>query len=144
MKKIGFVGLAEATTFIGEATLAPAVGLETVRGKSSEPVPQADVAGSCAMGAGRLLVLADHVTGTGGVEGYEGCDGVLGGLGGAGGAVVVVVWLGLPHPACTRLRAIHRSVAESNRPLPRIAGTTRIIRTSGKSDSRRRIQDRER
>jgi hypothetical protein len=69
MKKIGFVGLAEATTFIGEVTLAPAVGLETVRGKSFDPVPQAEVAGSCAMGAGRLLVLADHVIATGGVDG---------------------------------------------------------------------------
>ena len=72
MKKIGLVGVAEATTFIGEVTLAAAAGLVTVSGKSFDPAPQSDVAGSCAVGAGRLLVLGDQVMGTGGVDGYEG------------------------------------------------------------------------
>jgi hypothetical protein len=69
MKNIGFFGVAEATTLIGEVTLAPAVGFEMVSGKSFDPVPQAVLAGSWAVGAGRLLVLGDHVIGTGGVDG---------------------------------------------------------------------------
>jgi hypothetical protein len=64
MKKIGFVGVADATTLIGDVTLAPSVGLDTVNGKSFEPA-----GGAVATGAGRLLVLADHVIGTGGVDG---------------------------------------------------------------------------
>ena len=69
MKKIGFFGVAEATTLIGEVTLAPAVGLETARGKSFDPLPQSDVPGSCAVGAGNRLLLGDQVIGTGGVDG---------------------------------------------------------------------------
>jgi len=69
MKKIEFVGVAEATTLIGDVTLAPAVGCETVSGKSSDPVPQSAAAGSAAVGAGNLLLLADHVIATGGVDG---------------------------------------------------------------------------
>jgi hypothetical protein len=37
MKKMGFVGLAEATTVAGEVTVWPSVGLLTVNGKSFEP-----------------------------------------------------------------------------------------------------------
>jgi len=73
MKKIGFVGLAVATTLTGEATLDWSVGFETVRGKSFDPPGsggvQVDVGGSHAGGAGSRLVLGDHVIGTGGVEG---------------------------------------------------------------------------
>ncbi|HZW80241.1 MAG TPA: hypothetical protein VFF50_07210 [Candidatus Deferrimicrobiaceae bacterium] len=69
MKKIGFFGVAEATTLIGDVTLALAVGLETVRGKLFEPLPQSAVAGFWAVGAGKLLLLADHEMGTGAVEG---------------------------------------------------------------------------
>ena len=65
MKKIGFVGVAEATTVRGEVTVAPVVGLEIVRGKSSDPLG----GGTCAGGAGRGLVCGVHVMGTGGVEG---------------------------------------------------------------------------
>jgi len=64
MKKIGFFGVADATTLIGDVTLDPSVGLETVNGKSFEPA-----GAGVAMGAGRLLVLGDHVIGTGGVDG---------------------------------------------------------------------------
>jgi hypothetical protein len=69
MKKIGLVGVAEAVTVSGDVTLAAAVGLETVSGKSFDPVPHTEVAGSCAVGAGRSLLLGDHVIGCGGVEG---------------------------------------------------------------------------
>lgn len=69
MKKIGFFGVAEATTLIGDVTLAPAPGLEIVRGKLLEPLPQSAVTGFWAVGAGKLLLLADHVMGTGAVEG---------------------------------------------------------------------------
>jgi hypothetical protein len=61
-----------ATTVIGEVTLSPAVGFETVSGKSFDPLPQSEVPGSCAVGAGSRLLVADQVIGTGGVEGYEG------------------------------------------------------------------------
>jgi len=64
MKKIGFFGVADATTLIGDVILDPSVGLETVNGKSFEPT-----GGGVAMGAGRLLVPGDHVIGTGGVGG---------------------------------------------------------------------------
>jgi hypothetical protein len=69
MKKIGFFGIAEATTLIGDVTPAPALGLEIVRGKLLEPLPQSAVTGFWAVGAGKLLLLADHVMGTGAVEG---------------------------------------------------------------------------
>jgi hypothetical protein len=65
MKKIGLVGVAEATTFNGEVVDSPVVGLETVNGKSLEPAG----GGSCAVGAGRGLVCGDHVIATGGVDG---------------------------------------------------------------------------
>jgi len=64
MKKIGFFGVADATTLIGDVILDPSVGLEMVSGKSFEPA-----GGAVAGGAGRLLVLGDHVIGTGGVDG---------------------------------------------------------------------------
>jgi hypothetical protein len=38
MKNIGFFGLAEAVTVVGEVTVAPSVGLETVNGKSLDPL----------------------------------------------------------------------------------------------------------
>ncbi len=62
---MGFFGCAEATTLMGEVTVEEFVGLETARGKSSDPPG----AGTCAGGAGRGLELGDHVIGTGGVEG---------------------------------------------------------------------------
>jgi len=64
MKKIGFFGVADATTLIGDVTLDPSIGLETVSRKSFEPD-----GGAVAGGAGKLLVLGDHVIGTGGVDG---------------------------------------------------------------------------
>ena len=81
MKKIGFLGVAEATTVTGEVVVAPSVGLEIVRGKSLE----APGGGCCAGGAGSGLDWGDQVTGTGGVDGLVGWDG------GAGDGVVVVV-----------------------------------------------------
>jgi hypothetical protein len=32
MKKIGFVGVADATTLVGDVTVSPSMGLVTVRG----------------------------------------------------------------------------------------------------------------
>jgi hypothetical protein len=69
MKKMGFFGVAEATTLMGEVMLAAAVGFETVNGKSFDPFPQAEFAGSSAISAGSVLLLGDHVIDTGGVEG---------------------------------------------------------------------------
>jgi len=108
MKKIGFVGAAEATTLIGDVTLAPAAGLETVSGKSFDPVPQSEVEGSSAVGAGSRLPLAVHVIGTAGVDGYEGVAGVVGVVG------VVVIFELEPHPVSTMPRKIKRKVSASN------------------------------
>lgn len=46
---MGLVGVAVATTLIGEVTLAPAVGFDMVNGKSFEPAGGgvANGAGSC-------------------------------------------------------------------------------------------------
>src|ERR1700704_2970606 len=96
MKKIGFFGLADATTAAGEVTVAPSDGLEIVRGKSFE----ADGGGTCAGGAGSGLVCGVHVIGTGGVDGTVGGAGLFG-----GGVVVVVVFVALPQPASIRLAA---------------------------------------
>jgi len=65
MKKMGFLGLAEAVTVAGEVTEVASLGLETVRGKSFEP----GGGGSCAGGAGRALDEGDQVIATGGVDG---------------------------------------------------------------------------
>lgn len=62
---MGFFGLAEATTFAGEVTVPPSVGLEMVSGKSLDPAG----GGTCAGGAGSGLVCGDQLIGTGGVEG---------------------------------------------------------------------------
>jgi hypothetical protein len=111
MKKIGLVGVADATTLIGDVVLAPGEGLETVSGKSSDPVPQSELAGSCAVGAGNLLVLADHVIATGGVVGKEGEVGVGLGVGVGVGAGVVVVALGVPpHP----IRKVPAEITSAN------------------------------
>jgi hypothetical protein len=65
MKKIGFVGVADATTLIGDVTLAPAVGFEIVNGKSFDPA-----GGGVASGAGNCWLFPGvHVIGTGGVDG---------------------------------------------------------------------------
>ena len=103
MKKIGLFGVAVATTLIGDVRLAPAVGLETVRGKSFDPVPQSTVDGSCAAGAGKLLVLGVQLMETGGVEGYEGCVGGGVGLGMGVGAGAGDVFESLPQPDKIRL-----------------------------------------
>ncbi len=113
MKKIGLVGAADATTVMGDVTVEAAVGLETVSGKSFDPLPQSEVAGSCAVGAGSLLVLGDHVTGTGGVDGYVGWEGEEGGVGagvGVGVVVVVVVLETALHPRSERLSEINRNI----------------------------------
>lgn len=62
---MGFLGLAEAATVIGEVDVAPSVGLEIVSGKSLEPAG----GGTSAAGAGNGLEEGDHVIGTGGVDG---------------------------------------------------------------------------
>src|SRR4029077_9858296 len=67
MKKIGFLGEAEAVTFNGEVALAPLTGFVTVSGKSLDAG-----GGTWAGGAGNGLVCGDHVIGTGGTEGLLG------------------------------------------------------------------------
>src|SRR5579862_5419656 len=138
MKKIGFLGDAEATTFMGDAMLAPVAGLETVRGKSLDPVGaggvQVEVGGLHAGGAGRLLVLGDQLIETGGVDGYDGCEGE---------GVVVVVFETAPQPIRARLRV--RTEETPNRKGKRTArGTARIQTTSRKRFASRADQDRER
>jgi hypothetical protein len=77
---MGFFGDAVATTFAGEVTLPPSVGLEIVKGKSFDPVGsggvqvdvggvQVDVGGVQAGGAGKELLPGAQVMETGGVEG---------------------------------------------------------------------------
>jgi len=67
MKKIGFLGDADATTFTGEVTVVLISGLETVSGKSFEPPMGGTVV--VASGAGSGLVAGDQLIATGGVEG---------------------------------------------------------------------------
>ena len=139
MKKMEFFGVAEATTLMGEVMLAAAVGFETVKGKSFDPFPQVEFAGSCAIGAGSVLAL-DHVIGTGGVEGKEGCDGV-----GVGAGVVGVGVLGVPQANTTKLKAIKSNVPRIDSTLRR-ANTARILQPPG-SEKRwptQDVQDRER
>ncbi len=73
MKKIGFFGFALATTVAGDVVLPPSVGLDTVKGKSLEPLGsggvQVDVGGVHAGGAGNGLLLGDQLMATGGVDG---------------------------------------------------------------------------
>ena len=70
---MGFFGDAVATTFAGEVTLPPSVGLEIVKGKSFDPVGsggvQVDVGGVQEGGAGKELLPGAQVMETGGVEG---------------------------------------------------------------------------
>jgi|SRR5215469_9648297 len=73
MKKMGFVGCADATTSIGDASDAPDVGWDTVSGKSVEGCG----GGTCACGAGSGLEDGDHVIATGGAEGNVGCVGLF-------------------------------------------------------------------
>jgi hypothetical protein len=68
MKKIGFFGVAVATTFRGDVTVEPSVGLLTTKGKSFD----AGGGGTCAGGAGSGLLWGDHVIGTGGTDGALG------------------------------------------------------------------------
>src|SRR4030088_2676207 len=99
MKKIGFFGLAEATTMAGEVTVAPSDGLEIVSGKSFEAVG----GGTCAGGAGSGLVCGDHVIGTGGVDGAGDGGGLpVGGVGLLfGGGIIVAFGALVPQPAST-------------------------------------------
>src|SRR5437588_12192636 len=89
---MGFFGVALATTFIGEVTLAFATGLATLSGKSFDPFFQGAVVSSSAGGAGVVKSLeGDHVMGSGGMEGKFGCAG-------AGGVGIGVVVLLVPVP----------------------------------------------
>ena len=71
------MGLALATMVAGEVVLPPSVGLDTVSGKSFEPLEsggvQVEVGGEHAGGAGYGLLLGDQEIATGGVDGYDGC-----------------------------------------------------------------------
>jgi len=54
---MGFFGVADAVTLNGEVTLEPSSGFATDSGKSFDP----GGGGTCAGGAGNLLVDGDHV-----------------------------------------------------------------------------------
>ena len=77
---MGFLGLALATTFIGDVTLPLATGLATLKGKSLDPFFHGAVVSSSAGGAGRGLLWGDHVIGSGGMDGKFGCVGAVGGV----------------------------------------------------------------
>ncbi len=112
VKKMGFFGVAVATTLIGEVVVAPFRGLATLSGKSFDPLGsggvQEEVVGSHAGGAGNRLVLGDHVIGTGGVDGYDGCAGGAGVVG-----VVVVVLELVPQPTRARANRVRERVART-------------------------------
>jgi hypothetical protein len=145
MKKIGFFGVADATTLRGDVTLAPSVGFVTVSGKSFEPA-----GGGVASGAGNCwLFCGVHVMGTGGVGGYEG--GVVGGGVGAGvgvgvgvgigvgvvGVEVVLMLFDVPlHPAIDKLTANRADIPQTIRTF-RKAGESARIYEPPVSDSRR-------
>jgi hypothetical protein len=69
MKKIGFVGVADATTWIGDVIVVPLVGLDTVSEKSVAPLAQSVPCGGTAVGAGNGLDDGLQVIATGGTEG---------------------------------------------------------------------------
>lgn len=113
ISKIGFEGMAKATTLAGEFTVAPLPGLEMVSGNGDAT----GGGGSCAGGAGSELVCGDHVGGVGvgvgevfGVGDGEGV-GVGAGVGVGVGDIGVGVGVGEkvmleappPHPATSRL-----------------------------------------
>lgn len=101
-----------ATRFTGEVTVALLPGLEMMSGKAVLGAG----GGSWAGGAGRELVVGDHVGGVG-FPGGGGGGGAGGGVGeGAGPAVMVEVVP--PHPA-------------SNRPATRTEITKRTRRVQG-------------
>src|SRR5579862_800075 len=116
MKKMGFFGVADATTVMGEVVVALLVGFETVSGKSFDPVEsggvQVDVGGSQAGGAGNKLLLGDHVIGTDGVDGYDGCAGGSAVV----GVVVVVVLEFVPQPTSARATRVRKIVARTADP----------------------------
>jgi hypothetical protein len=140
MKKVGFGGVAEATTLKGEVTLAPAAGLDTVSGKSFDPAPHAVVGGLSAVGAGNKLVLGDQLIATGGVDGNDGGGDDGGGVGVGGGVMVFVV---PPQLASMRPSISRHTTPQKNRRLPVVvmlrekANTARIT-TLQKPDGRRR------
>jgi hypothetical protein len=140
MKKWGSPESTEATTLMGKVMLAAAVGFETVNGKSFDLFPQAELAGSCAIGAGSVLVLGDQVIGTGGVEWERRLRRV-----GVGAGVVGVGVLGVPQPDKTELKANKSNVPRIGSTLRR-ANSARMLQPpgSGKSWPTQEAQDRER
>lgn len=115
---MGLLGVEEAITFAGEFTVTPSPGLLMVSGKPDD----GGGGGSCAGGAGRELVVGDHVGGVGvgvgcgagvGDGSGEGGAGVGPGLGCRGGSAPMMVVV-LPHPARVRL-ASRRHTKENNR-----------------------------
>lgn len=119
MKKIGFFGVAVATTLTGDVSDVPSTGFEIVKGKSFDPAG----GGTCAGGAGSGLVCGDHVIATGGVDGYDGlvgCDGV--------GADTVFDVL-LPHPLEIKVKTVTATTtqtAETRRESPIAVANTNI------------------
>lgn len=101
---MGLLGVEEAITFAGEFTVVPLPGLLMVSGKPAD----GGGGGSCAGGAGKGLVVDDHVGGVGGGVGEGAGDGGGGGAGeGAGlgclGGKAPLTMVVPPHPARVRL-----------------------------------------
>jgi len=148
---MGFFGFALATTVAGEVVVPPSVGLETVSGKSLEPLGSGgvhiEVGGVHAAGAGYVLLDGLQVIATGGVEGYVDCVG--------GGLFAVVALFTPPVPqADTRIVNTNNSMVtvdllknlpthSGTRQNPRISGTPQVVdgdrlrRAGRKPDNRR-------
>jgi hypothetical protein len=115
---MGLMGVEVATTFAGEFTVAPLPGLLMVSGNPED----GGGGGSCAGGAGKELVIGDHVGGVGvgvgcgagvGEGSGEGGAGVGPGFGFGGGVLLAVVAVP-PHPASIML-ASRRHTRENNK-----------------------------
>ena len=99
--------------------LPPSVGLDTLNGKSFDPLGsggvQLDVGGVHAGGAGSALLSGDHVIETGGVEGYEGAGGE--------GAVSVALFIPLvPQAVLAATAPMSNAIHESLETFPALSG----------------------
>lgn len=125
MKKIGFLGLALATTFKGDVTVEFAVGFETVNGKSFEPFFHGAVLSFSAGGAG-TVGSADgvQVMLSGGIDGKLGCEGFV------GAGLLFVVFMLAPHPVHIGMAMVMEPMSSKQvrRPVQRRrAGDTPIV-----------------
>jgi hypothetical protein len=131
--------LAFATTVSGDVVRTPSVGLDTLSGKSFDPLGsggvQLDVGGVHAGGAGSGLFPGDHVIETGGVEGYEGA-------GGDGGVPVALFIPLVPQAVPAATTPINNAMHDILETFPAVSGAAAhqlTSHTSGDTQYGRRI-----